>query len=63
MLNKKKLKPWCYWQMKCKEDVFPNSWTCTAHLSEGLAFKCPKRNMKHAKQIIGKCEDAEPYIK
>lgn len=51
---------WCEWQTKCVEDKGPDDWTCTAHLAEGHAFRCGKRNMADAKKVPGRCEDAEP---
>jgi len=60
-MAKVKDKPWCKCQVKCKEDTEPGQWTCTAHLAEGHAFRCPKRNMAHAKRAPGRCEDAEPW--
>lgn len=53
-------KPWCYWQTKCVEDIEPDSWTCTAHMHEGRAFRCPKANMDAAQKWPGRCEDAKP---
>lgn len=31
---------WCKCQMMSKEDVGNNTWTCTAHLAEGLVHQC-----------------------
>ena len=53
-------RPWCHWQTKCQEDTKSHQWTCMAHLAEGHAFQCHKRNMRDAKRHPGRCEDAEP---
>lgn len=53
-------KKWCEYQTKCVEDTEPGSWTCTAHLDEGRAMQCHKKNMRDAKKEPGMCVDAEP---
>ena len=52
------MKKFCEWQIKCKEDT-DKTWTCTAHLNEAWAFRCPYKNMKDTEKHPGRCEDAE----
>jgi len=66
----------CYYHIIAREDVGKNSFTCTAHLNEGRAFRCPYRiseiyeeeskrlriSHRRGKDLFGVCEDFE-FIK
>ena len=58
------MRRWCDCQMKCKEDT-KDTWTCGAHLADGLVFIC-KRNPievevdKDGGYRLDKCPDFEP---
>jgi len=60
-------KKFCKYQVKCKEDT-KSTWTCTAHMHEGMAFECPYTSFNEAKAMYHdwdgnitkyRCEDAE----
>ena len=53
----KELKPWCHWQIKCSEDT-PETWTCSAHASEGRSFKCPYTDYTDSQERKFACQDA-----
>jgi hypothetical protein len=55
---------WCDCQMKCKEDT-ENTFTCCAHLEEGMAFQCPRKPTeviitKDGMYKLDRCPDFEP---
>lgn len=53
------MKKWCYWQCKCIEDT-EDSFTCTADMICGRAYKCPYNSNEDRSKSSKQCSD---YIK
>lgn len=58
------MRKWCDCQLKCAEDN-ENTWTCCAHLAEGIAVQCRKTPNdvsvdKQGNYSLNGCPDFEP---
>lgn len=51
------MEKWCKKQVRCKEDIDNNSWTCTAHMNDNRVFKCPYSSNEERLRAKYPCSD------